>query len=125
MERWKLLVLPDQLPQTLGTERDLAQLHMLGGKIERIVDRLRKQWPDRYSARFAGTLDAKRVQRRSRDRMDELDARDVQRGRQKIVRERCIEQLPFVVEHELLVERIADSLRYPAMDLPGEDQRID
>src|SRR5713226_5088593 len=57
--------------------------------------------------------------------MDELHARDVQRRRQEIIRERRIEELPFVVEHELLVERIADSLRYPAMDLPGQDQRID
>src|SRR5208337_3390603 len=30
MERGELLVLPDQLPQTAGTERNLAQLYLLG-----------------------------------------------------------------------------------------------
>ena len=32
---------------------------------------------------------------------------------------------PVVVEHELLVERVADALRDAAVDLAVEDQRID
>src|ERR1700730_9283858 len=115
----------DQLPQPARTERNLAQLQMPGGEIERILDRLCKQCPDRNGARLTRALDAKRVQWRSGDRVGQLHARNVQRRRQEIIRERRIEELPFVIEHKLLVESIAETLRYPAMDLPGEDQRVD
>src|SRR5271166_2474143 len=125
MERGELLVFSDQLPQTVGTKRNLTELYMLRRKIERILDCLRKQGPDRNSARFAGALDPERVERRGGDDMGELHPRNVERRWQEIIRERCIEELPAVVEYELLVERVSYSLRHAAVDLSGKDQRID
>ena len=58
-------------------------------------------------------------------RVGDLHVRHFERGRQQIIGERGVEQLPVVVEHELLVEGIADALRDAAVDLAGEDQRID
>ena len=65
------------------------------------------------------------IERRRRHRVGELHARHFQRRRQQIVGERGVQQLPLLVEHQLLVERIADALRHAAMDLAGQDQRVD
>src|SRR6516165_8234608 len=119
------IALPDQLPQALRTERNLAQLFMLRGKIERILDRLCEQGPDRNRAGLARALDAERIERRGGHDVGELHARDVERARQEIVRKRRIAQLPLVVEHEPLKERVSYPLRHPAMDLTGQDQWVD
>src|SRR5262249_34738341 len=74
---------------------------------------------------FARALDAERIERRGGGDVVELDVWYVERGRNQVVGQRGGEQLALVVELELLVEGIADTLRDAAVDLPGQDQRID
>ena len=58
-------------------------------------------------------------------RRDRARYAHIERGRQEILGERRIEQLSVLVEHELLVERIADPCATPPVDLSRQDQRID
>src|SRR5882762_3688126 len=109
--------LRQQLPQQARAEWNFEDFDAARGEIERILDRLREQRTDRYGARLAGALDAERIEWRRRHGVAELHAGHVERGRQQIVGERGVEQLSVVIEFELLVECIADSLRDTAMDL--------
>src|SRR5580704_8636475 len=114
-----------QREQAIGTERNLVQLDFLVQKSERILDRLREQRPDRNGTGLAGALDAERIERRFGYRVRDLHMRHFERGRQQIVGERSVEQLTVVIEHKLLVKRVADALRHAAVNLAGQDQRVD
>src|SRR5262245_22438005 len=114
-----------QRKQAVGSEGDLVQLDLLVQKPERILDRLREQRPDRNGAGFARALDAKRIKRRFRHCVRDLHVRHFEGRRQQVVGKRGVEQLAVVIEHELLVEGIADALRHAAVNLTGKDQRID
>src|SRR5262249_6489176 len=114
-----------QLEQAAGTERYFVELDLLFQKSEGILDRLGEQRPDRNGAGLARPLNAERIERRFGHGVRDLHMRHFQRRRQQIVSERGVEQLAVLIEHELLVEGIADALRDTAMDLAGEDQRID
>ena len=50
--------------------------------------------PDRDGAGLARPLDAERIERRRRHRVGKVHARHVERGRQQVVGERGVEQLP-------------------------------
>src|SRR4029079_16200243 len=113
-----------QLEQAAGTERNFVELDLLFQEPERILDRLRKQRPDRNGAGLARALDAERIERRFGHGVGDLHVRHFQCRRQQIIGQRGVEQLAVLIEHELLVEGIADALRDAAMDLAGEDQRI-
>src|ERR1700724_4869911 len=57
--------------------------------------------------------------------MGYLHTRHFERAWQQVIGERGVEQLAVLIEHELLVEGIADALRNTAVDLAGQDQWID
>src|SRR6266550_727521 len=116
---------PSQFEQPARAERNLQELDAAAFQIECVFDRLREQRSARNGARFTGALDAKRIERRLCHGVPELHARHLEGGRQQIVCQRGIEQLPLIVEHQFLIERIADPLRDAAMNLARQNHRID
>src|SRR5579863_5369105 len=55
----------------------------------------------------------------------QLESRYIQRARHRIVHEGSGQQLPAVVINHLLHERLTDALHYAAVELAGDNHRID
>ena len=57
--------------------------------------------------------------------MRDLHCRHLERGRHEILGQRGVQQLSLLVVLQLLVERVADALRHPAVDLALDDRGVD
>ena len=74
---------------------------------------------------LAHPLEAQLVVWRGRDVVEDFDPRHFERGRQQIVGQGGVDELALLVERQPLVEGVADPLGNAALDLAGDDQRID
>src|SRR5205823_4201503 len=71
------------------------------------------------------TFDPQRIEWRRRFDVRDLDLGYLHRGRHQEVHEACVQELTAVVEVQPLIERAADTLRHPAVDLTFHDRGID
>src|SRR5215472_9354882 len=110
-------------PEPLGRRRhlDVADAEVGEGVNQRIGDR----GHGADAARFAGSLDPKRIgPGRHRIALD-VDRADVGRARHGIVHERAGQVLAVAVELDVLHQDLADALGDAADDLSLQQQRID
>ena len=66
-----------------------------------------------------------RIHGRGRDGGVELEAREVDGARDRVVHERSREQLPVLAVDHFFNHRLADALRQAAVNLPFDDERVD
>ena len=93
---------------------------------ERIDDRVDQGRRRADRAGLAGALDAERVGAARHDVVGELDRRQILGAGDAVIGQRAGQQLAGLgVEDGSFEHRLADPLRDPALDLPGEQQRID
>ena len=113
----------DDAPQLLGPQHHVDVLHAeLAQRVDGRGDDARRR---AERAGLADALGAERVHRRRRHRAVQLEAREVDRARHRVVHERSGQQLAVVVVDGLLDHRLADALRQAAVDLSLDDHRVD
>src|SRR5438105_11945568 len=113
----------DQVADASWIERHAA--HSRPERAQRILDSVGNRGRNGQGAGLASAFDAERIDRARRGLMKDLDARHLARRRQGIVQETGCEWLAVLVEHGLLVERVAQAVGYSADDLTFDNQRID
>src|SRR5262245_62073549 len=104
-------------PHALRRERHLHHVHGELRLAQRIVDRRRDRGHRTRYARFTRSLCPERIERRRCLLMMDLEARHVDRGRDRIVHEGRGEELPGIVVDEMLVEGAAERLSERAMQV--------
>ena len=119
----RLAVLLDHAPQCFGGCRHVEMPNP--ERFQRIDQGVgdRRWRTDRPG--LAAAFDAERVVRAQRRMRVDLERRQVVRARHAIVHERAGDELRRIVIDRVLVERLADALRQAAVDLAGDDHRVD
>src|SRR6516165_12775561 len=108
-----------------GVERYLKDVDAAGGQLKRVLYRLGEQRAYRNGTGLTHPLDTQFVVGRGRDVVEDFDVRHFGCGRQQIIGEGAVDELALVVERQPLVKDVADPLADTALDLPGDDKRID
>ena len=113
----------DRFPDALGRRRhvDVGDAE----RRERVDDRVHHRRGRGDRARLADALDAHRVRRARRDRVVELEARELGRRRHEVVGERRGQEVAVGVVDGLLEERLRDALHDAAVHLALDDERVD
>ena len=110
--------------QTVCGVYGISRCRMPSG-LSRIDDGVGHRGRARDRARLADALDADGVDRRRRDRLVELEVREIRRPRQRVVEHRAREELPLVAVDRALPERLSDALGDAAVQLAVHDHRVD
>ena len=120
---WRAARAVNDAPQLLGPQHHVDVLH---AELAQRVNRRRDDAGRRAErAGFADTFRAERVDRCRCDRAVQLEAREVDRARKRVVHERPGDELTVRVVDRLLDHGLADPLREPAVNLSLHDQRVD
>src|SRR5258705_2404762 len=90
-----------------------------------MLDRTDNRGRRRDHAAFPDPLDAQRVEWGGRDVADQLDLRQLGRGRQQVLGEIGADRLRGLVVDHPLEQRIADAMHDAAYDLAVDDHRVD